>query len=626
MRKSLKKLNPFSASNHTRLIFFIALIILFAAAVRCYHLDYPAIGYHNVKEHLYLSMAKFMWMDGDFLHRKSFELGHLDIPYFEEFPQIPLISWCAVLVWPFTGIALWPLRALVVLSSCLCIYLIFRITSLLKGNHFIGLCSAIFFALFPLSIFFGRNLQPEALALACMLVGTLFFLKWRDSLDTRLFAVVAFFFGIGALLKLTFLIVAFPLVFLMPYSRLFQRAKMGLLFKTVTAGVFGLFPFIAWNVAAPFINKVSTLTEQTQHRVRIFDIFTQPYWTKAWPPIHSYIDENFTWGGALLILAGFSTFGFLVPSKLARISSILTIFCAVGIIVCFPSPNFIGPIRMVLVGSPLGFAVFTALGFILILITTLCAARQGHLLGTYIGGSILALIPYAAILSDFIGQHNYYQYPFLPLASLSAALPLFFLKNALTKPLGASWANAPSMALILFLLPGVYKNTARMFDTQFFGCDVAGEFLKKVIPEGERFFLFGSHQSVGFGSYSQRVCIFSGTFPSLKISLQEFLKYEQKFSIDWVCVDVLNSGLPIMNLDPQVLKYVQENYGLAAVGVLKNGEQQLLATLILRKPGRFNLEGIGQASILNSKPTAFKTYELTSRKLKYDLFSEINYR
>ena len=618
-----EKSKAITSKSSFAIFLLLSCIILLASAARSYHLDYPAIGYHNVKENFYIGMAKFMIMDGDCLHRKAFDSGYLEIPYFEEYPQIPLLSWWAVLVWPFTSGALWPIRSLVVLSSCLCIYLIFRITSLLKGNHFLGLCSAIFLALFPLSIFFGRNIQPEALALACMLVGTLFFLKWRDSLDTRLFAALALFFGIGALLKLTFLIVAFPLVFLLPYTTIFQRAKMGLLFKTVTAGFFGLFPFIAWNVAAPFINKVTTLTEQTQHRVRIFDIFTQPYWTKAWPPIHSYIDENFTWGGALLILAGFSTFGFLVPSKLARLSSILTILCAVGIIVCFPSPNFLGPSRMVLTGSPLGFAAFTALGFILILITTLCATRQGHLLGAYIGGSILALIPYAAILSDFIGQHNYYQYPFLPLASLSAALPLFFLKNALTKPLGASWANAPSMALILFLLPGVYKNTARMFDTQFFGSDMAGGFLKKVMPEGERFFLFGSHQSVGFGNYSERLCIFSGTFPSLKISLQDFLKYEQKFGIDWVCVDVLNSGLPIMNLDPQVFKYLQDNFGVAAVGVLKIGDQLRLATLILHKSGSFDLNRIGELPILKNNPIAKGGYELTSGHLQYEIFSDL---
>jgi hypothetical protein len=175
---------------------------------------------------------------------------------------------------------------------------------------------------------------------------------------------------------------------------------------------------------------------------------------------------------------------------------------------------------------------------------------------------------------------------------------------------------------MLPLIPGFYKNTCRMFDTQFFGCDVSGNFLNTKMDRNERFFLFGSHQSVGVANYAERLCIFSGTFPGLRISYDQFIGYEKKFSIRWVCIDVLNSGIAIMNQDPQVLTYLQKHYGIESVGILKDGENIRLASIILKKPGEFDLNSLNSSSIFSHSPIVQKEYELTGGTVLYLLFSK----
>jgi 4-amino-4-deoxy-L-arabinose transferase-like glycosyltransferase len=169
--KSIKTLIPKGVSARM----WILLIVLAAIWVRMYHIDYPAIGYHNVKENFYIGMAKFMLADGDFIHRKAFDSGYLEIPYFEEYPQIPLISWFAALAWQIVGVSLWPLRGLIIAASCMCIILIYKILKNFNSDVFFALVASAMFAFFPLSIFFGRNIQPEPLALLSMLCGNLYF-------------------------------------------------------------------------------------------------------------------------------------------------------------------------------------------------------------------------------------------------------------------------------------------------------------------------------------------------------------------------------------------------------------------------------------------------------------------
>ncbi len=605
--------------KHRRFLLILGLgaIIAAAAVARCYHLDYPAIGYHNVKEHEYIGIAKFLLKDANIFHRKSFNLGQLDVPYFEEYPQFPLIPLWIHLLRQLSFEDLWPVRLLTVIASCLNVFLLYRIVRAIGGDIFTGILSAFFFAIFPLSIFFGRNIQPEALALACMLSGTLLFLRWRHAFENKFAFGMVLLWGIGGLLKLTFFILVVPLVFLLPYKRLLKKNCLRHLLGNMVACALGLLPFILWNIISVFTNKISTLTEQTQHRVKPWEVLTAEYWAKSWPPLYSSLDENFTLPGVILILLGLALSGFLVSSKVARSAALVAIGCVASMAMSLPVPIASASSGIGFLGVPQLFACAIGIGYLAVLVITISAARNEELLPAYLGGFVMAILPYAAILSDFISQHNYYQYPFLPMVCLAATIPLLLLRDLITQKVGFVFATAMPCFAVVLLLPGFVKSTARMFDTQFLGCDVGGKYLKSVMPENERFFMFGSHQSVGFGSYSERICIVPGTFPNMKISFEDFQKYQEKFNIQWIAIDVLNSGIPIMNLDPRVLQYVQQNYGLNGVGVIKEGEKMQIATLILKKPGRFELSNMASDPVFSdAEPFAHK-YENSKGPIKY---------
>ena len=70
---------PTPAINAERLLAFalkhqvylgLIVILAFGAYLRSYHMDYPSIGYHNMKENEYLSMAHHYFHEGFSLERK----------------------------------------------------------------------------------------------------------------------------------------------------------------------------------------------------------------------------------------------------------------------------------------------------------------------------------------------------------------------------------------------------------------------------------------------------------------------------------------------------------------------------------------------------------------------------
>ena len=62
--------------------------------LRFYHIDYPPIGYHSMKEVHYLSVAKGYLDYGDFLHKRVLYSGMSEGPgYIEAFPQFQFLPY-----------------------------------------------------------------------------------------------------------------------------------------------------------------------------------------------------------------------------------------------------------------------------------------------------------------------------------------------------------------------------------------------------------------------------------------------------------------------------------------------------------------------------------------------------
>ena len=87
---------------------FIGLILLLGLVLRAYNLDFPSIGYHNMKENEYLSMAEAMLGSGDFATRRVYFHNALEgDTTWKLYPQPPLISYQILISWKILGKNLW---------------------------------------------------------------------------------------------------------------------------------------------------------------------------------------------------------------------------------------------------------------------------------------------------------------------------------------------------------------------------------------------------------------------------------------------------------------------------------------------------------------------------------------
>ena len=104
--------------NHVVYLILIAILIL-GLYLRIYHLDFPSIGYHNMKENEYISEAIFFNEQGNYLHRRTFNFWGLeDGPgYFEEYAQMPIVPYLTAFSWKIIGSEpIWIPRMLILIS------------------------------------------------------------------------------------------------------------------------------------------------------------------------------------------------------------------------------------------------------------------------------------------------------------------------------------------------------------------------------------------------------------------------------------------------------------------------------------------------------------------------------
>ncbi|MCX5666992.1 MAG: glycosyltransferase family 39 protein [Candidatus Omnitrophica bacterium] len=268
------------------------LILVLAAGLRCYNLDFPSIGYHGGKEHEYLSMAQEMLRTGDFVTRRIYYYGPFDdVPIMRLYPQPPIISYQIIAAWKIFGQNLWSARLFNVffgIGSVLVMYFISR--TLFVKNRYAALFSAFMMATLPLPVFFSRNLQPESPGLFFMSMGNLFYLKFITTFKKRNILFGGLAISMAWIYKFNFLISAMPLLFCLPYLTIFREKKRELLKYAVVAAL----SYLLIPCTVLLLKHIGQWEFTTLGRVRIFEIFTPAYWQKYGRMIWWYIKgENF---------------------------------------------------------------------------------------------------------------------------------------------------------------------------------------------------------------------------------------------------------------------------------------------------------------------------------------------
>ncbi len=269
----------------------LGLIILLGLALRSYNLDFPSIGYHNMKENEYLSMAQEMNRTKDYITRRvyfyhSFE----ENPVMRLYPQPPMVSYQTLIAWGLLGENLWGARLFNILFGTASILIIYLIALLLFSNTSGALACAFLLAIMPLAVFFSRNLQPESPAFFFLLLASLFYLRFLFKFKKRDLFMGGLALSLAWLYKFSFLIGIFPLLFCIPFKGITQDKKELLKYiLTFCLSYIFLLLSVLW------LKSVGQWQFEQLDRVRLLEVFSLSYWEKYGRMIWWYVQgENFT--------------------------------------------------------------------------------------------------------------------------------------------------------------------------------------------------------------------------------------------------------------------------------------------------------------------------------------------
>lgn len=277
----------------------LLLILIAGSMFRCYNLDSPSIGYHNMRENESLSVAQEMLASGDLLHKRLyFENSFSSDPVIRGARQPQLVPYQIILSWKLFGENLWGARLFNVVFGIAAVIVIYFIAQALFMNVTLALASAAILAVIPLAVFFSRNLQGESPAFFFMLLGNLFYLRFIRSRKKYNLTAGGVSFIISFLYSSNFIFGALPLFFCFPYGDI-AKSRKGLLNFSLSLflpfAALGL--FYMWPLGGEGIGPA--------HNILKAEIFSPDYWRQHASVISWYTKtENFTAVFSVLALLG----------------------------------------------------------------------------------------------------------------------------------------------------------------------------------------------------------------------------------------------------------------------------------------------------------------------------------
>ena len=306
----------------------LIVILVFGAYLRSYHINYPSIGYHNMKENEYLSMALHYFNDGFSLERKVF---FYDDRNFNTYAQVPLVSYTAALVWKVIGVNVWSVRLQMILFSLGSIVLSFILTRQLSKDNTLSLLTALLMAILPISVFFGRNIQPEAPGLACLLLTFVLFNQWKETPSWKLSLLTGLAWTVTGFYKSSFVVPSIALLALIPYQELFvaMKSKNRLHDLIPWSGFLSILIFPIYIVSNLLLNPGHA--GYASSRIKPFQSFDFEYW-KTIDSIGYFID-NYTYLLSYIFLVGL-LFILLVKSTF-RVFMLLNLFSMIPFMIVF---------------------------------------------------------------------------------------------------------------------------------------------------------------------------------------------------------------------------------------------------------------------------------------------------
>ncbi len=502
-------------------IFILLLLLAFSLLLRLPQINFPSIGYHNMKENEYISMAKNMVESGDLLSRDVYFYNAFREETQETFnlyPQVPFVAYQILLGYKLFGYNLWFGRLANIFLMLLAILALYFLSLCFFGDYRYALFTVFLSSIMPIGVYFSRNLQPETGAFSFMMMGTLFFVYFIKNFKSRDLFLSAVFFTICGAYKLSFLIGFVPLVLSFPFKRYAVESDSRKILRQVI--LFSL-PFILLVIFWHLTGQLQF--PSVKGRVDLFEFFSVDYWDQYGRIIWHYIvNENYGLPYFLVFLGG-------------------------------------------------------------IIVSWLNFKKDKSLLAIYLRTWSIALIIYCMVFSDFLNQHNYYQFPFLGFLCLSI---VYFTREAakrIDKVFRLNVSLVSFCLVFVFLLVFSFSQIKRAimshFNLVFTGTDEVGKFLNDITVEDDRFFIYTFAQGYAPCVYAERKCGWPG-------SLDEFKEHEARFRIKYV---VIYPFQYLQSINQDIRNYLQAEYEVKLIGFEQKNKHILPNILMLEKGGEIDI-------------------------------------
>lgn len=278
---------------------FLASILALALGLRFIHLTSPPLGIHSWRQADTAAIARNFAEHGYRFLLPEIDWGGDGSPYIET--EFPAYQFVIALAYRLVGEHDWVGRLLSALASAATVYVLFRLVRLLIDET-TALWSALFYAILPLNVYYGRTIQPESAMHLCTALGVYAMAEW--SVSGRGWWLAASWAGatMACLLKLPAMYIGLPLLVLC-WMRLGPRALLRWSLWLYAAALLAC--VAAWYAHA------HALGQQSGNSFGILnDPKHSPWLTLADPGFYHIIlirrlaERLFTWPGFLILLIG----------------------------------------------------------------------------------------------------------------------------------------------------------------------------------------------------------------------------------------------------------------------------------------------------------------------------------
>lgn len=278
----------------------LSALLLLAALLRLWHVDAPVIGAHAWRQADTAAVARNFLDDPRLLYPRVDWGG--DGPGYVDM-ELPVYPYVTSLAYRVTGVQTWVARSISMLGSLIGLAFLYGLACR-HVNARAAAWACFFYAILPMSVYFGRAIMPEGWLVGAS-IGTLYFLsRWADDRRGRDLVLTGCCLSLAILLKYP-VYLGLPMVYLV--CRKDGWRALGN-WRLWLCAIIVLLPSVAWSLHAQHLRELSGIGFGVFSAGRFSNwsiVFTTDFLNEV---VLAYVAEkHVTWAGFLLVMLGLFT-------------------------------------------------------------------------------------------------------------------------------------------------------------------------------------------------------------------------------------------------------------------------------------------------------------------------------